>query len=495
MALVALAMVGVIAMAALSVDIGTLYEASAEAQRTADAGALAAARTISMQGLTGDPTNASASWQQICGGSGSPASLAATTVVQQSTVGGTAPSCTAVTYSVPGTAVNTACPATSAMDCSTLNLAFGVNPQVTVLVQQPNVQTYFSRIWGRSGNTVSATATAEVFNPSNSATYAGSTVPVQPRCVKPWVVPNLDPLHPLGCGGSTTTLCSSFVDPAAGTITTPGISVEGGGVISERFWLMPNCQVPGTGSPCTLRSTPPQANYPGLGNDTDPTAAPTPNVEYLPGQTLFASVAVPADGSAACSAVAGATNNYAPAIAGCDQLTKYQCGVQSSSLLTPNQVDLSENPGLADTTNGVQCLIHQTTNSTTFLSGQDTLLPTGGGSVGSQPPNYPFQIQAGAGNPLSGGVANGAIITSSNNIVSLPIYDSSAGTTFGAGTTPVTIIGFLQVFVNVVDSNGNAYVTVLNVSGCGNTVPNGTQPVYGTSPVPVRLITPTPPSS
>ena len=37
-ALVALAMVGIISMAALSIDVGTLYQAKAEAQRAADAG-------------------------------------------------------------------------------------------------------------------------------------------------------------------------------------------------------------------------------------------------------------------------------------------------------------------------------------------------------------------------------------------------------------------------------------------------------------------------
>jgi hypothetical protein len=32
-------------------------------------------------------------------------------------------------------------------------------------------------------------------------------------------------------------------------------------------------------------------------------------------------------------------------------------------------------------------------------------------------------------------------------------------------------------------------VTVLNVAGCGNTVPQGATYITGTSPVPVRLIT------
>ena len=68
MALVAVAIVSLISMAALSIDIGTLYEAKAEAQRAADAGALAAARVISTSGMTGDPGNAANSWQPACGG-------------------------------------------------------------------------------------------------------------------------------------------------------------------------------------------------------------------------------------------------------------------------------------------------------------------------------------------------------------------------------------------------------------------------------------------
>jgi hypothetical protein len=114
------------------------------------------------------------------------------------------------------------------------------------------------------------------------------------------------------------------------------------------------------------------------------------------------------------------------------------------------------------------------------------------------PPNYPFQIQVGTSNPLLNAVPNpvpgNSVITTSNSIVSLPIYDSPPGvnTINTTGTTPVTIVGFLQVFINVVDANGNVYVTVLNVSGCGNGLGTGvsSQPLYGTSPVPVRLISP-----
>ena len=72
MVLVALAMVAMIAMAALSIDVVMLYLAREEAQRSADAAALAAARVISLSGMTGDPSNISGLWSAICGRVGLP---------------------------------------------------------------------------------------------------------------------------------------------------------------------------------------------------------------------------------------------------------------------------------------------------------------------------------------------------------------------------------------------------------------------------------------
>ena len=71
--------------------------------------------------------------------------------------------------------------------------------------------------------------------------------------------------------------------------------------------------------------------------------------------------------------------------------------------------------------------------------------------------------------------------------MSLPIYDNRTSLTL-LSTTPVTVIGFLQVFINSVDSaTGNINVTVMNIAGCGD---GSTPPpvALGTSPVPVRLI-------
>jgi hypothetical protein len=478
LALVAVSIFSIIAMAALSIDVGTLYQASAEAQRAADAAALAGVRIVSMSGLTGDPTNGATSgtvsWGEVCGGSGSPATKAAIAEAQQNTVGGTQllAASISVTYSAASGGVSS-----GTADCSGAGLGFGVNPVVTVKVTQSSLSTYFSRIWGRTGSSVSATASAEAFNPSNSDGYSpNGVVPVQPRCVKPWIVPNYDPLYPTPpnsppnyCSMGPNPNCNPLVALSDGTIQNPGILADGKGIIGETFWLVADCLH--NQSNCVLNGTAPRANV--LSAQHFRVSGP-PNLEYLPGQTSFQSVAVPS--GRACSGVDG---NYAEAIAGCDQSTKYQCGVQNM-----NRVDLSENPRRSgDTMNGVQCLI----NSQNGTTGQDVLqLNT------ATPPHpiYPFQIEIGSGNPLRGaaGVGSTDLITSSTSIVSLPIYDSTAVTSFPGTTTSVTIIGFLQVFINYLDNSGNVNVTVMNVAGCGNAA-TGTA-LTGTSPVPVRLITP-----
>jgi hypothetical protein len=88
-------------------------------------------------------------------------------------------------------------------------------------------------------------------------------------------------------------------------------------------------------------------------------------------------------------------------------------------------------------------------------------------------------------------LASGSQISTSSSIVSIPIYDP-ANTVNGSGTTnAVTVVGFLQVFINQVNQWDNVSVTVLNVAGCGNGSGSvGTNPVSGSSPVPVRLVTP-----
>lgn len=494
MILVAIAMVGIIAMAALSIDVITLYLAREETQRAADAAALTAARVISVSGITGDPANSSGKWNTICGGSTSPASLAAAAAVQQNSVGGNAiaPASITVTYSAGnnGTIV-------SNQDCSQLQTtAFGVNPMVTVQLTSASVPTFFSRIWGSTGNTVNATATAEAFNSSNSGNVGnvvtGTITPVQPRCVKPWIIPNRDPLTPAPIGGKYCDAggggaCRPLVSTADGSIQNKGISLNGSnvsGVIGERIWLAPDCIH--TGASCSLRVQSPVGNYYAAGHQA--WLQPPPSLQYLPGDMSSASsVGVPS-----CSAGSA----YRQAVGGCDQGTTYQCGAQLS-----NQVDVSENPGWGsdDTRRAVTCLIHEGDATDPQPDGQDTLVGAAGdpfgqpGDPSSSPSAYPFQILAGSSNPLLGsGLSAASPVTSSPSIVSLPIYDDTNPAQIRSnGTTDVTVVGFVQVFINYVDQWGNVDATILNVAGCGNgSSPTSTTPVFGSSPVPVRLITP-----
>jgi hypothetical protein len=485
MLLVALAMVAIIGMAALSIDVIVLYLAKEEAQHSADTAALAAAKVLSLSGITGDPANVSTNWGHICGpddGTNGLAARVAKAVANQNLVGGIVPTTVNVTYSA-GSASSS--PGTT--DCTSLSTsAFGINPVVTVQIVRTSVPNFFSRIWGSTGTNVSATASAEAFNSSNSASVgtSGSIVPVQPRCVKPWIVPNKDPLYPIPsspvafCDQAGQPACSTFVDLPAGAIQHQGISTGGtstNGIIGERFLLIPDCRG-SINTNCTPKPAGIQANnFPNGGFIPS-----QPNLEYLPGQTLYASTAVP-------SAASGGSF-YQQAIAGCDQTTVYYCGVPSSSPSGngPNMVDLNVNP-VDDTTDGVAALIHENNpNSNSQPDGQDTFNPIG------SPTTYPFQIFPGTRNPT--GLAGTVPITTSRSIVSLPIYDQSGGntfTTFSPTPVPVTIVGFLQVFINAVDQYGNVDVTVLNVTGCGNggTTPVGTA-LAGSSPVPVRLITP-----
>lgn len=447
MALVAITIVALISMAALSIDIGTLYEAKAEAQRAADAAALTAARTISISGITGDPNNSTSSWQPVCGGSTSLATLAATTVAQQNLIGGAqAPTINVYYGTNGGVGTNT--------DCTSAGRAFGVNPIVTVKVQRTNLPVFFARVFSLfgsrySGTSVSASATAEAFNPSASNTVgsSGTVIPVQPRCVKPWIIPNTDP-----------TTGNPFVTLANGSINNAGVSQLGTGVIGENFNVAADCH-----------HNRPNCSGANMLNPTPQSGGNPPVIHYVPALITGTPTAVPSCATA---------DTFQEASGGCDQGTVYACGIQQG-----NQAGLNENPmnpnGLdGDTGTAVQCL----TNST---SGPDQLNAA----------SFPFQIQAGSGNPLvkGGVVSSGSVITTSNSIVTIPIYDNTPNTNVLAGTQPyVTIVGFLQVFIQNIAANGELKVYVLNVAGCGNglTTTVSSSPAFGTSPVPVRLITP-----
>src|SRR5262249_42710907 len=169
-ALVALSMVSLLAVAALAIDLTTLYVAKGEIQRAADSSALAGAKAFVDSGVTTNPTNTGlqAVSQQLAN------SYAVAAALQNKVAGSPA----------------------QMVGSPTLNLGLLGNPRITVQLQKTNLPVFFARIFGSSSAAVSASATAEAYNPAFSQSNGGSFVPAAPKCVKPFLVPNVDPNSP-----------------------------------------------------------------------------------------------------------------------------------------------------------------------------------------------------------------------------------------------------------------------------------------------------------
>ncbi len=397
------------AMAALSIDVVTLYTARSEAQLAADAAALAAARVLANSGATSDTTGSSmaSAWNL--------ATAVALQVAEQNQVGGTNLTASQVTIPAAPGGTNT-------------------NPTVTISVQVTNLPTFFARIWGKTQLAVSASATAEAYNPSGASALGGTTTPVAPMCVKPWLLPNLDP---------------SGVAPDIFNTTTGVIdatSLLGWSSVGTTQPLTDAC----TGGDCST-GLPTKVNpwqyFPGDPNTTFP-----PPTNSLPN----------------CNPAL--TTNYQESVAGCIQIP-ISC---SSPAGNPANIDMNPYPGSGrnpDTVAAVNCLTHATNNQ--------------GDQVDPAASVPPFQFLAGADNPIPGTAGKNVLV--SDSLVTVPVFDSSGGV-----SSSVNIIGFVQLFLNP-DGNaatGPVNTTVINLAGCGTNASG--QPILGNgaSPVAVRLISP-----
>jgi hypothetical protein len=455
MALVAVSIVSLLAMAALAIDVVTLYVAHGQAERAADAAALAAAKVLADSGVTTDPSNGSSPsfWNTAC----TAAVGEATAVANQNLIAGQTPSTVNVTF-----------PAFAGSTCTGSSPpVFGIDPQVTVQVTVTSVPTFFARIWSKASSSVSASATAEAFNPSDSTSLAGNTVPIIPLGIKPILLPNCDPssAHTGHQSSACLAALDTFIDPSIGTITNPG-AYSSGGVIGETFTLQANCTA-GAPAKCTPGS-------PGLVGTPTPTS-----LGYYP-------LTLPTTAGYLCSGTCGTglPTGFEQDL-GCVNLYPLACG--QTAQLDNSDANPNGSSGLAQTAG--QCLIHETTQSYTQNCGatldQDCLDASTG---------PPYTMKAGASNPLigvqiqpSGIVSVNDPISISDSVVNLPIYQPAGAPSAGA---TVTIIGYLQAFLDDVDPNGVITVHVLNVAGCGSsatTSPASKVAGAGTA-IPVRLI-------
>lgn len=209
--LVASMLVALLAAASLAIDLGTLYVARSEAQRAADAAALAGASTFATSGCF------SASAGCVSGG-------------PQETLARQRAEAVGARDAVMGQ------PAEIEDGDVSFHYPTPMEPEITVTVQRSaargnGIPTLFAGLFGMRLAGVKAQATAEAFDPS------GSTVPVGYGCVAPFLVPNCDPKHASGllnssCAGGSA---GYFINPSTGKPMNPGTYPDG--IIGEPWQL------------------------------------------------------------------------------------------------------------------------------------------------------------------------------------------------------------------------------------------------------------------
>ena len=292
--------------------------------------------------------------------------------------------------------------------------------------------------------TVSATATAEAYNPSGLTPSVVGGPPVAPSCVKPWLLPNMDPT-----GTSTS---APIFNLMTGAIADP--------TMLGKTWPNPTGNNNGLYASC--------GDCSGVGALSNPAPG-----KYYPGAINAANFPVPTQSLPSCSA---GLNDYQLAIAGCVE-RPIACGAAPTINIDTNPCAFHTTDRDGDTVEAGKCLIHDKG----VIGDSDSIDPTW--SSGE-----PFQFLAGNANPVANAV--GKEVSISDSLVTVPVFDSSGGV-----NPTVTVIGFLQLFLNhqgVVlpppAPGAQIPATIINMAGCGAGATG--QPILGnsSSPVAVRLV-------
>ncbi len=422
--LIAVSLAAFLAMAMLAIDVVTLYNARSEAQRVADAAALAGAKAFVTTGFTssqlGDPTSNEGAVCSPVGGTGF-ATQAAVATASQNPIAGAAATLTSVTCN-PGPGAN------------------WENPQITVTAQSSSLPILFSRIFSHNAITASATATAEAFNPS------GTTTPVSVTNVKPWAIPNCAP-------GTAIPLppCPNnpyFVDTAAYSLLNPTNYIGR----SFPFYL----------------------------NDGNAVSAPPP-IQYWelvpPLPTMC-----PADSQVGCNGVSGG-DNYMQNIACTNVSTPVTCGEMIGFGQTITALGTPDDSSLKI---GGQCLIHASALGAGM--GQDVVSPAVSGtpiniSGGTNNPDINLQGKASinrSDSVVSVPIYDGSIALCSKSGFNIVCLQSAAVIGFlQLAVQDIQTDGNGHAYFDAV---------IMNAVGCNPTPTNPVVTGGTVSPIPVRLI-------
>lgn len=209
--IVAAAMVILLAVSALAIDMANLYMARSQAQRAADAAALAGAKTFVTSGCTTGGCTSGGIQETL-------ATQQAVAAAAQNDIAGQPASVD------PATDVQFSYPSAD-------------EPQITVTAER-EVPTFFAKAFGIKAVKVSAKATAEAYNPAG-----GGTASVSVACLKPFLVPNCDPDH--------TSPGNSVCGSSSGGGNGKGKGKGGGGNSSEGYFFNTNTTPPTIENPGT----------------------------------------------------------------------------------------------------------------------------------------------------------------------------------------------------------------------------------------------------
>jgi len=428
--MVALSIVALMAVAALGIDVATLYTARAEAQRTADAAALAGAKAFVDTGLTSfrstdlNFTNVQTAAQAI-------ATAQVAQIVQANKIAG-----------APGTGTPSFPPTNP-----------DGNPQITVTVQRTGLPTFFARVLGPHLTSVSATARAEAFNPSFSSSNPSGFTPVAAKCVKPFVIPNTDPNR----GGTP------FIDASTGVLASPN-------PLGETLTLVSDCIQSGSG--CSLINNPPKV----CGGDT---------VQYLPTRNNASTPML-------CPTCGSGATTFEQNISCCNTHT-FTCSSSIGGASTwEAALTVNPNGSSGPTQNGLRCAIHQSGSNGQDILAPST--PPFGMQAGPNNPLVNASlVSSGDAITTSSSVMTLAVYNQTLGISPLHVIgflqvfvttvDGNKGSDCGGGGSND------DDGDGAGGGGGRFHVTILNVSGCGSNTFSGT-PVAGggVSSIPVRLM-------
>ncbi len=468
--IVAASLVMMLGMCALSIDLVAGYLARVQCQRAADAAALAGAKAF----------------RDNCTSTGCTAGSAAETLATQNAIA------VAAQNPVMGLAPASSTVAT-AFDYSHDVLPSGGSgePQITVTVYRDTghsdaMPTFFAKIFGINSMDVSASATAEAFNPGGTNTNVGV------GCVKPFLVPNCDANFPVAATDTThgNPNCVCGNGSASTGVLNGDCPVNTPVGYHMSYYVYPNtgealhpldCVWDSSLNECTPTSGDIGAPWV-LHSNAVPSQWYTIAFTSQSGMQYSQYIRECASRSVACTGTLSTLNGkkVGPTDAGVDCLI-HSCGSGGCSGQCPATGVVNNLPDGLNNGQDYMCAPYALPGANAQASCPTTT------------PTSPFTIIAGANNPYgySAGDQFSLPQGASDSYANVVLYD---GTTLAPGGSTVTVQGYMSLFFQDAlhsSTTDTINAVIVQVGGCGTGgsggAPDVNSPGGGTF-IPIRLI-------